>query len=214
MFSNNPTVLIVHGAWHVPSHYRLLEKNLEQRGFEVALPMHPTCNNANLPNKTLGDDLAHIRHVATGLVAKQKSVIVLMHSYSGVVGTGALSGLMANPAKPDDGGIVAMVYMSALIPFEGESLAGIFGGKLPPWLTPDESTGLIRVEDPAMHFYSDLSPSEQEHGIKEQVVHPITAQLSPIASVSWREMSGRIWYLICEGDRGLPPFVQEMMIRD
>ena len=184
------------------------------------VPHLPTCNNADPPNlATVDDDVQTIRHVMQKLVADDKRVIVLMHSYGGIIGSAALGEFVASGGGP---GLMALAYMSAFIPFEQESLAGIFGGTLPPFLTPDDKTPFLLVSDPQGHFYSDLAPEEQNRWAGELVRHPAAAQANAPqltdakgdvrVEIAWRKMSGRTWYLVCDGDQALPPFVQEMMI--
>ena len=215
-----PTILLIHGAWHVPKHYQLLTDRLEAAGYAVVVPHLPTCNNADPPNlATVDDDVKNIRQVMQKLVADDKRVIALMHSYGGIIGSAALGEFVA----VDGGaGLIALAYMSAFIPFEQESLAGIFGGTLPPFLTPDDKTPFLLISDPGGHFYSDLSPEEQNRWAAELVRHPAAAQANApqlagadgngTVEIAWRKMSGRTWYLVCDGDQALPPFVQEMMI--
>lgn len=72
----------------------------------------------------------------TELIDAGKEVAVVMHSYGGVVGTEALHGLGQenNKASGKAGGVKRMIYMTAFIPQLGQSLAGIFGGGLPPFI--------------------------------------------------------------------------------
>lgn len=44
-----PTILIIHGAWHSPLHYRSLRRLLEFRGYETWCPCLPTHNAAPSP---------------------------------------------------------------------------------------------------------------------------------------------------------------------
>lgn len=216
MTQNKPTVLLLHGAWHTPAHYAPVASQLESLGYQVLVPRHPTCNDAEPPNKTMQDDIDNVRNIVERLVAENKAVIVLMHSYGGMIGTGALGGLAAGRSgRRETVGVVALIYMTAFVPFENESLAGIFGGTLPPFLTPDAKSGCVLVDNPQHFFYNDLPVEEQERWVKELVRHPTAAQFTPIGDqpAAWREMSGKIWYLLCEGDQGLPLFQQEMMVK-
>ena len=102
-------------------------RGLEDLGYEAVCPRLLTCNNDVPPTKTLGDDVALIRKTAQSLLDDGKTVIAVMHSYGGVVGTDALHGLA----------IKHLIYMTAFIPPSGSSLAGMFGGQLPPFITVD-----------------------------------------------------------------------------
>lgn len=70
--------------------------------------------------------------MAIHLADKSKGIVALLHSYGGVVGTDALHGLSLQEMTSHGahGGVRRLLYMSAFIPQEGQSLAGIFGGGL------------------------------------------------------------------------------------
>ena len=125
--TTRPTILVIHGAWHHPEFYAPFCKAFEDLGYEAVCPRLLTCNNDVPPTKKLEDDVALIRKTAQSLLDDGKTVIAVMHSYGGVVGTDALHGLA----------IKRLIYMTAFIPPSGSSLAGMFGGQLPPFITVD-----------------------------------------------------------------------------
>lgn len=119
-----PTLLFVHGAWHVPDSYRKLISTLQAVGFEVHVPRHLSMNESRPPNADLGSDTEAIRSYATSLVEAGRTVAVLMHSYGGQVGTNALYGLSkeARAAQGQQGGISHLIYMAAFALPEGKSM--------------------------------------------------------------------------------------------
>ena len=132
-----PTILIVHGAWHHPAYFSSVISLLEKQGYAVVCPHLPTCNNdAETPTRTFAEDVGVIRSTACKLADDGHEIVALMHAYGGVVGTDALYGLSsAERAKAGlKGGLRRLVYMCAFIPQKGQSLAGIFGGTMPPWM--------------------------------------------------------------------------------
>lgn len=131
-----PTILAIHGAWHHPAYFRSVITLLSEQGYSAVCPHLPTCNNDDPPTKTLEDDVALIRNAASSLADEGHEIVVLMHSYGGVVGTDALYGLgtKTRAKKGLSGGVRRLIYMCAFIPRMGQSLAGIFGGGLPPWI--------------------------------------------------------------------------------
>ena len=138
MAQGKPTVLIIHGAWHHPGYFEQTINALQAKGYEVSCPRLPTCNDAIPPNKLFEDDTKLIRDTATALADDGNEIVALMHSYGGVVGTDSLYDLSTS-SRADlslKGGIKRLLYMCAFIPQKGQSLAGIFGGGLPPWLEP------------------------------------------------------------------------------
>lgn len=122
--STKPTLLFVHGAWHVPESYAKLISALRAADFEVHAPRHLSMNQSRPPNANLTSDTELIRSYATSLVEAGRTVAVLMHSYGGQVGTNALYGLSraARAAKAQKGGISHLIYMTAFALPEGKSM--------------------------------------------------------------------------------------------
>lgn len=121
---DKPTLLIVHGAWHVPQSYTKLTSALRAAGFEVHFPRLLSMNQSRPPNADLASDTDFIRSYATSLVEAGRTVAVLMHSYGGQVGTNALYGLSkrARAAQGQPGGISHLIYMAAFANPEGKSM--------------------------------------------------------------------------------------------
>ncbi|KAI3339763.1 hypothetical protein F4824DRAFT_454666 [Ustulina deusta] len=90
-----PAILIVHGGWHVPKSYGKLAAALESSGFEVHIPALPSVKDVRPPEADLESDTAVIRCFAEGLIKDGRTVVALLHSYGGQVGSNALHGLGA-----------------------------------------------------------------------------------------------------------------------
>ncbi|KAI1108507.1 alpha/beta-hydrolase [Nemania sp. NC0429] len=121
---SKPTIFIVHGAWHVPESYQKLTSALETRGYEVHLPRLPSTNGIRPPNADLLTDSLLVRNYVESLVRAGRTVVVIMHSYGGQVGTNALHGLgvEARVRQGQPGGISHLVYMAAYVVPEGISI--------------------------------------------------------------------------------------------
>jgi len=206
-----PAVLIITGAWHVPAHYAKITQQLTAKGHRVLCPQLPSNNNAYPPNKYLEDDVAFIRSLVADEAAAGTQLTVLVHSWGGIVSSAGLSDFAMDAATPGKGGVANLIFMAAFIPMEGDSLAGIFGGTLPPYLHahPDDT---LRWDDPEMHLYNDLAPEEAAAMEALRVWHSAKAQHTPVAceTVAWRVLP--VSYIYCELDQGLPVGVQEMMV--
>lgn len=153
MPANKPTILIVHGAWHHPAYFSSVIKLLEAQGYNTICPHLPTCNTDETPTKTLEDDVALIRSTASSLADEGHEIVALMHSYGGVVGTDALYGMSTTERAKSGlkGGLKRLVYMCAFIPQKGQSLAGIFGGAMPPYIIEK-----VRADPPLLRRLADL----------------------------------------------------------
>ncbi|KAI1178459.1 Alpha/beta hydrolase fold-1 [Nemania sp. FL0916] len=110
-----PMIIIIHGGWHVPEHYRKLARALEAQGYEVHVPRLPSTNGARPPNADLFTDSLFIRSYVEGLVRTGRAVVALMHSYGGQVGTNSLYdlGLGTRTIQGQQGGIVHLLYLAA-----------------------------------------------------------------------------------------------------
>jgi pimeloyl-ACP methyl ester carboxylesterase len=219
-----PVILLLHGAWHLPKHYeRLVSALRTEGGYQVHCPEMPSVNDALPPNKTLDDDVRCARSAAMDILQTGKDLAVLMHSYGGVVGTSAVAGLhQAREVNGRTSGrVVSLIYMTAFVPFEDQSLAAMFGGQLPPFLTSNPETKCVDIDDPQHRFYSDLDKTEQDKWTTALVHHPVCCQYEPLKDpvlkhelgprVAWRDVE-KLVYLVAAEDQALPESVQIMMI--
>lgn len=113
---------------------------LYSRGITSESPAHKS-TGFEPPTQTLADDITNLRQTILKLVNDGKDVIVLMHSYGGVVGSGAVEGLgKAEREKAGKtGGVVLIVYMAAFALPKGVSLLDSFGGQLLPFMQAEVS---------------------------------------------------------------------------
>ncbi|KAI0969726.1 Alpha/beta hydrolase fold-1 [Xylaria arbuscula] len=119
-----PSILIVHGGWHVPQSYVKLVTALESRGFEVHIPRLPSMDNVRPPKGDLSDDTNIIRSFTENLLKEGKTIIALLHSYGGHVGSNALYGLglEARSAQGLPGGISHLIYLAGYMLLEGTTM--------------------------------------------------------------------------------------------
>ncbi|KAJ5925485.1 alpha/beta-hydrolase [Penicillium verhagenii] len=104
MANSNPIFVFVPGAWHTPDTFDIVRNVLTQRGFESkAIP------NQSSALQELADQGRHI--------------VVVNHSYGGLVGAGAVEGLgftqRAQAGLP--GGVIQVVWMAAFVAPKGTS---------------------------------------------------------------------------------------------
>ncbi|RYP56778.1 hypothetical protein DL770_010814 [Monosporascus sp. CRB-9-2] len=122
--STKPAIVIVHGGWHVPASYEKLATALESAGYEVHVPRLPSMNQARPPNADLSTDTELVRSYVEALVGAGRTVLALLHSYGGQVGTNALRGLglEARSAAGLAGGVSHLVYLSGYAVPEGTAM--------------------------------------------------------------------------------------------
>nr|RBQ88859.1 hypothetical protein FVER53263_14107 [Fusarium verticillioides] len=203
-------LLLITGAWHVHDHYYKLIHELESHGIKVICERLPTNNNAVPPNKTIQDDIDFIKGLPSKEVAAGTHFTVIAHSWGGMLASAALASFAVSP-ESKEGGVTDMIFVAAFVPSENDSLAGLFGGKLPPALVP-QSDGTLVPTDPIQLFYHDLPEEEAQWAKSTMVAHGTDVQCAPIncQKVAWRVVP--LSYTICEEDQGLLSFLQEGMI--
>jgi pimeloyl-ACP methyl ester carboxylesterase len=127
-FPPNSTIVLVHGAWADGSCWRNVILPLEERG------LHVIC--APIPMTSLTNDVSALSQV---LERTSGPVVLVGHAYSGAV----IAAVRGDRAK-------SLVYIAALAPDEGETVAQVFyrDPKRPesPKLAPD-AHGLIWIPD-------------------------------------------------------------------
>jgi pimeloyl-ACP methyl ester carboxylesterase len=100
----NGTVVLVHGAWADGSSWAEVILALEQQGLQVVA--------AQIPLTSLSDDAAALKRT----VARTKGPVILAaHAYAGAV-----------IATATEEQVKALVFIAALAPDEGETVAQVF----------------------------------------------------------------------------------------
>ena len=137
--SAKPTIVLIHGGWQVPASYAKLTGALRRAGYEVHVPRHPSTNGSRPPNADLATDSAQTRAYVERVVEAGRTVVAVMHSYGGQVGTKALAsnqgtgsgkgdglgeglGVEARAARGLPGGVSQLIYVCAFSLPEGRSM--------------------------------------------------------------------------------------------
>lgn len=133
MLSEPPTIVIVQGSFQTPLVYESLRTGLQDAGYPVVHPVLPSCSNeydADFPTRTLNDDALVVTQAIDELVQQGKRVVVIMHSYGGLVGSDAIPESLTHTtrqAQGRKGGVVHLFYFAAFILGVGQSVLGTFG---------------------------------------------------------------------------------------
>jgi len=191
-FPENTTVVVVHGAWADGSSWQAVISLLEDRGLKVIA--------APIPLTSLNDDAAALRRT---IARTQGPVIVAGHAYAGAV-----------VATADDERVMALVYIAALAPDEGETVAGVFYRDEPhpkaPQLAPD-ADGYIWMPDEGFANAFAQNATEEQLVLSRAVQRPIAVKSiqEPAPAPAWK--SKPTWYLLAEEDRMINPRTQRFM---
>ena len=127
-------MLIVPGCFQLPVVYDALKLRLESLGYPTVYASLPTCGDAgdtSFPSLTLLDDAKAVQKILEQLVERdQKTVMVVMHSYGGLVGSEAIRESMSHIKRRKAGligGVIRLFFICAFLLDPGQSVLGAFG---------------------------------------------------------------------------------------
>jgi pimeloyl-ACP methyl ester carboxylesterase len=191
-------VVFVHGAcvkdgswwWH-----RTAEL-LARQGVASEAPALPSCGETRGPTDAAGpglsEDVAAVRRV---LSASEEPIVVVAHSYGGIVTAEAAAGIEA--ARH-------LLLVSSYLPEVGQSLSS-FGGEEPaPFLEidPEGGTFTVRPETLAETFLQDCELEIQREATAKTARQSLAVLAQPVKSAAWQHVPST--YLLCAEDRGTP----------
>lgn len=188
----NATVVFAHGAWADGSCWQKVILPLQKEGLGVIC--------APLPLTSLSDDIASLERAIERTTGP---LLLAGHAYGG-----------APIAGPKDSRVKSLVYIAALAPAEGETVADVFyraksHPEAPP-MQPD-SHGLVWMPEGAFARGIAHKASADEAAILQAVQRPISLKCvqekAPIPG--WKTKPS--WFLIAEQDRMIAPETQRFM---
>lgn len=191
-FAQNATIVLVHGAWADGSCWQKVILPLRREALKVIC--------APIPLTSLTGDIAALQRV---LDRTNGPVLLAGHAYGGAVVAG-----------PTDSRVRSLVYVAALAPAEGETVADVFYRAKPhpeaPQLAPDRH-GLVWMPDGGFAHAVAHRASPDEAAILEAVQRPLAVKcIQEKASVpAWKTKPS--WFLLAKQDRMIAPETQCFM---
>src|SRR5882757_755153 len=176
------SVVLVHGAWADGSSWRKVLGPLVAEGVRVVA--------APLPLTSLADDVAALDRTLERI---EGPVVLVGHAYAGAV-----------IAATSDEKVRSLVYVAALAPDEGETVADVFYRAEPhpqaPKLAPDNHD-LIWLPDGAFAEAFAQHASPAEHAVLAAVQRPIALACISVrvGRPLWKDRPS--WFLVAEQDR-------------
>ena len=131
-----PQLVLIPGAWHTPEAFSLIIPKLKSHGYTIHTSQLPSVDaDPADPPKDFSKDIAVVRDLVIKAIGNGNDVVVAPHSWAGIVGGSALTGLgkKEREAKGERGGIVRTAYISAFMAPEGVSLMETVQGTIPDW---------------------------------------------------------------------------------
>jgi pimeloyl-ACP methyl ester carboxylesterase len=192
MSRENLSVVLVHGAWADGSSWAKVIGPLAAQGIRVLA--------APLPLTSFAEDTAAVERT---LERVSGPVVLVGHAYAG-----AVIGATRNE------NVKALVYVAALAPDQGETVADVFYRTKPhplaPKLEPDNH-GLIYLPQEAFAAAFAQNASAAELALLSAVQRPISPACItvPVKRPLWKDCPS--WFLIAEQDRMIVHDTQRFM---
>jgi pimeloyl-ACP methyl ester carboxylesterase len=192
MSLTDASVVLVHGAWADGSSWAKVIRPLAAAGIRVVA--------APLPLTSFQDDVAALERT---LERTTGPAVLVAHAYAGAV-----------IAATRQESVKALVYVAALAPDEGETVADVFYRAPPhpqaPKLAPD-SHGLIYLPEEAFAAAFAQHASAEERRVLAAVQRPLSPACITVAMARplWKDRP--TWFLVAEQDHMIVPETQRFM---
>jgi pimeloyl-ACP methyl ester carboxylesterase len=189
MINSKITVVPVHGAWAECASWNEIILPLQKQGLRVIC--------APIPLTTLGEDVAALDRA---LGRAEGDIVLVGHAYAG-----AVIGATKNER------VKLLVYVAALAPDEGETVADVFYREPPhaqaPKLAPDEK-GFIWMPPEGFEnaFAQDAAPNVKSILLATQRPINVKCIQEKAPRPLWKDKPS--WFLVAENDRMIPAKTQ------
>src|SRR6201995_1235386 len=190
--SDKITVVAVHGAWADGSSWRRIVEPLQAEGIKVIA--------APIPLTSLADD---IQALDRAIARTEGPVVLVAHAYAGAVIAGSTNERVSG-----------LVFVAALAPDEGETVAEVFYRETPhpqaPQLAPD-ADGFIWMPDTGFATAFAHEASKEETDLFAATQRPIAVACiqEKAPKPSWKSKPS--WFLVAEDDRMIARATQLFM---
>jgi pimeloyl-ACP methyl ester carboxylesterase len=202
--NSKPTIIFVTGAWHKPQLYAGLLEGLRRTRFPVIAPYLPsvggTCDS-------FYDDVYVVRKAIAEEVSQGHEIVVVMHSYGGMVGSAAVQGYSKQDVQRG-GGVIRMIYMAAFALERGVSVMDAFNNTPLPWWQ-SVNTKQWRAVNSRYIFYNDLDSEKAEALGRQLDLQAKGGFESKQTYAAWKEIDST--YIVCSRDNAIPMQAQVAM---
>jgi pimeloyl-ACP methyl ester carboxylesterase len=186
------SVVLAHGAWADGSSWATVMSPLIAAGHKVLA--------ASLPLTSFEGDVAALERT---LERAPGPIVLVAHAYAGAV-----------IAAARNERVVELVYIAALAPDEGETVADVFTRAPPharaPKLTPDHH-GLIYLPEAAFAQAFAPNATVEQQALLAATQRPIAPSCitTRVGRPAWRDLPS--WFLVAEQDYMILPETQRFM---
>ncbi|KAL5348094.1 hypothetical protein ACLOAV_006574 [Pseudogymnoascus australis] len=226
--SDLPTLVFVPGSWHKATCYNKIIKPLQEQHklkcIAVTLP-----STTGDPEATFKNDIDAAQAVISSETTQGRNVVVIAHSYGGLVGNSAIKGF----AKPRDivaasstsqsnsdqsqasnqGFVIGLILIASGFTLTGVAFMDPFFGHPPPSWRVNKETGYAELVTPPRElFYHDVPEEEAEYAVSQLTPQSLKSLFEggEHSYAGWMDVP--VWYIGTVEDRGLPVVAQRLNV--
>ncbi|MGY1985375.1 alpha/beta fold hydrolase [Blastococcus sp. SYSU DS0669] len=192
--------VLIHGAFCRSWIWDDTATSLTAKGHRVEVVDLPSSGSDHAGGGGLAGDVRTVQEVVDGCGT---GVILVGHSGGGMV----LAELADHPA------VEHSVYLAALRPAKGQSVADLLGGQIPEWIVEDPEEGLVRVSDnPDVVRQALCADVDEKRFLREVYPRYVPTSLQLLADASSAPLAGHeTTYVLCDQDQAVPVAAQAAM---
>ncbi|KFY24676.1 hypothetical protein V493_05100 [Pseudogymnoascus sp. VKM F-4281 (FW-2241)] len=223
-----PTLVFIPGSWHKATCYDKIIKPLqEQHKLKcIAVTLPSTTGN---PEATFKNDIDAAQTAISGETTQGRNVVVIAHSYGGMVGNSAIKGFTkprdtvatssTSPSTsdqsqpPNNGFVIGLILIASGFTFTGLAFMDPFFGHPPPSWRVNKTTGYAElVAPPRELFYHDVPEEEADYAVSQLTTQSLKSLFEggEHSYAGWMDVP--VWYIGTVEDRGLPVVAQRLNV--
>lgn len=216
-----PVLVLIPGSWHKPSCYDKITTVLTDQ-FKLRCVSVSLASTSGNPNATFKDDLDNARAAITAETSAGRNVIVIAHSYGGMVGNSAIKGFTRPQSafgsdlassSTHSGYVIGLILIASGFTLTGLAFMDPLFGIPPPSWRVNKETGFAELVTPARElFYHDVPEDEANYWVSQLTTQSLKSLFEggEHAYAGWQDVPA--YYIGTTEDRGLPVVMQRMSV--
>jgi pimeloyl-ACP methyl ester carboxylesterase len=191
MTQENPTIVLVHGAWHGGWCWDRVVPLLQQAGYRVLAPTLAGLGERSAELSPKIDLDTHIGEIAALVEAQPGPVVLVGHSYAGYVLSGVADRLVGT------GRLRSLVYLDAFLPRDGDRLGDTRTPEDLARMEADFRAGEAAYRRIPAKFFGITDPQDLDWVERHLTDHPAATYLQRIALRNADDASVKRSYIAC-----------------
>jgi pimeloyl-ACP methyl ester carboxylesterase len=196
------TLIFVHGAcvrgggWW----WSRMVAPLAERGIDSVAVALPSCGEVG---EERGDLYADVEACRRAIAAAEGPVVLLGHSYGGMVITEA-------GAEEE---VTQLLYVTSVMPEAGQSQAELIGSEPAPWMRPGDD-GTVGVDPDLIRefFLQDCDDETTEEAVARLTRQSLIPFTQPPRQIAWQQKPAT--YFVCTEDLATPAEAQRRRVKE